>query len=448
MTEVKFTLPSIGGLWASLLGVASKVDILHISLVGAALRLLVFSFPNDGGLIFDEVHYHNAALAILDGVAANAEHPPLVKLFAALSIKFLGDFWFAWRIPTVLFAVFIPYLVYRLAWKLTGSKQNGLYAAAFSLFDIILFIHGNILMLEIPALVLSLAFALLYLEKRSGWAAVAMSFAFLCNEKALWILLGVAIYHVWSNPLKKTSFKADAKKVGVFLAVCLVFGGGGLWLNDLVWKPASNTSISVGADVIVYQNNATAVTTTTSLTTHTSYEYITNPISHVLWMFGYYTGLNAGIPQSTEGNHRPPIGWVTPLGDNWDNPPVYLKTVVSVGDKSQAIIDYRGQSSYPIWWMTLPILALCAWLWRRPEAKFILSWVAVSFGFWVAWEMRFANLTFNHYFLFTIPIICVGIPWFWSTALPKYSKQIIGVHLAAAAVFFAYYFPVVLYRVF
>ena len=116
-----------------------------------------------------------------------------------MSIRLLGDFWFAWRIPIVLFAVFMPYLIYRLAWKLTGSRSTGLYAAAFSLFDIILFIHGNILMLEIPALVLSLAFALLYLERRYGWAALAISVAFLCNEKALWILLGIAIYHLWTH---------------------------------------------------------------------------------------------------------------------------------------------------------------------------------------------------------------------------------------------------------
>ena len=248
--------------------------------------------------------------------------------------------------------------------------------------------------------------------------------------------------------MKRHSIKPDVKATGVFLILCMVIGGGGLWLNDLVWKPVQNTNVSVSANVIVYQNNSTAVATTTTTATNTQYQYITDPIHHVLWMFGYYTGLNSAIPTSNDGNHRSPLSWITPLAENWDNPPVYFASTVSVGDKSEAIIDYRAESSFPTWWMTIPILALAALLWRSPESKFILSWVAVSLGFWFMWEWRFANLTFNHYFMFTIPIICVGVPWFWSTLLPKYSRQIIAVHLLAAALFFAWYWPVTLYRVF
>jgi dolichyl-phosphate-mannose--protein O-mannosyl transferase len=283
MTEIKFTLPTLSGFWSLICGLASRIDILHISIIGAAFRLFIIGFPNDG-LVFDEIHYHNAALSLLQGVAANAEHPPLVKLFAALSIKLLGDFWFSWRIPIVLFAVFLPYLIYRLGWKLTGNKTTGLYAAAFSLFDIILFIHGNILMLEIPALVFGLVFVLLYLDKRYGYAALTMSLSFLCNEKALWLLLGVAIYHIWTHlpaNIKEHSMRVNAKSVGIFVVLCLIFGGGGFWLNDLMWRPVQNTTVGVGAQVIVYPSNGT-MTTTTTLVTNTSYEYITDPIHHVL----------------------------------------------------------------------------------------------------------------------------------------------------------------------
>ena len=62
------------------------------------------------------------------------------------------------------------------------------------------------------------------------------------------------------------------------------------------------------------------------------------------------------------------------------------------------------------------------------------------------WEPFKNNMPFNHYFLFTIPAVCLGIPWFWAKVTPKYWKSIMAVHLMLVIIYFWYFFPIGLIR--
>jgi len=441
--EVKFKIPNI---LESAIGFIDRIDIWHLVLFGAIIRFFVMPFPNDGGMIFDEVHYIKATRAMLEGLGANSEHPPLVKIIGVVAIKLFGDHWFAWRFPIVMFSVWLPLLVYKLSLRLFNDKRKAIFSALFSMFDIILFIHGNIYMLEIPAMVFSLLFVLWYLEKKPAKASLAISLGFLCNEKALWVLLGVAIYHILEN-FKLKNLIIDAKPVAVFLSLCVLFGGGGLFISDLIWRPSSQANLSVQVIETVYQNQTGPFTTSTATTTSTSLKYIYDPFSHVWHMFTYFTGISTGIPQ-IETTWRPPWSWVGPFGPNWSNPPTYLTTVVSFGDKKDYIINYRAQSTYPIWWMTLPILGLALLKRKETESKFFLGTLAGTYISWVAWELPRRYIPFNHYMMFAIPFLCLGIPWFWSKTLPKYQNQIMMVQLLLTIAMFIYFFPIGLVRTF
>lgn len=442
--EVKFQIPDPRKTIASILG---KINIWHIILLDAIVRFFVMTFPSDGGMIFDEVHYIKATEAMIQGIAANAEHPPLTKIIGLISIKTFGDWWFAWRFPIILFALAGTYAIYLLAKEILKDEKKALIAAALSCLDIILFIHGNIYMLEIPSLAFSLVFAYYFLKKKYFASAIFIGLGFLCNEKALFLLLGLTIYQFLSYFKWKNTSSKLIVRTGKFLFICILVGGSGLWLSDMIWKPSSTTAINIISNVVVYSNKTGPYLTSTLTTTETTYKYVSDPISHVWFMFTYFSGLNGGIPQITE-TWRPPWGWIAPIGDNWNNPPVYLSVAVTTGQKTLTTIAYKAQSTIPIWFMTIPIVLLAIINYKENISKFILGWIAGTYLPWLLWEPFKMNMPFNHYFMFTIPVICIGIPWFWSKVLPKHQYEAMLVHLSVVFLYFLAYFPVMLIRVF
>jgi len=433
--EIKFTVPKPN------LSFLDKIGISHIILVSAILRFFVMCFPTESS-IFDEVHYLGAVRALMQGISANPEHPPLTKLIVMCSIQIFGDHWFAWRFPIILCSLGATYLIYRVAREFLDEKK-ALLVSAFMIFDIVFFIQGNIYVLEMPGLMFGLAFILYYLKGRYWVSATMIGLGFLCNEKSLFLLLGVAIYHIMVNFRKPSQL--DIKRVGIFLVLCVLVGGGGLGLSDLVWPPSKSTRVNINIQNTVFQDeNGNVIRTETATQTQTSYEYMANPVDHVIWMMFYYSGINTNLETPAE-NFRPPWTWILPIG-NWNNPPVYLATVVRTGDKSYYPVNYRSQTPVFIWFMTVPILGLCLWRFAEKESKFILAMIAGTFGPWLLWEPFKMNMPFNHYFLFTIPFVCLGIPWFWNKVGGKYKDYILAAHLLSVMVYFFMYFPVGLIR--
>ena len=419
-----------------------QIRISHIILFSAIIRFFTMTVPQDGSKIFDEVHYIGAVDALLQGLPANAEHPPLTKIIVLAFVKIFGDHWFAWRFPIVLFSLFATYMVYRVAREFLGEKK-ALLVSAFMIFDIVFFIQGNIFVLEMPGLAFGLAFVLYYLKGRYWVSAAMIGLGFLCSEKALFMLLGVAIYHImvnWRMPSKPV-----IKSVGVFLALCVLVGAGGLAASDAAWPPSKSTHININVASTIYQDESgNPIETKTATQTQTTYEYMANPVDHVLWMMLYYSGINGHLETPPE-NFRPPWTWILPLG-NWNNPPVYLSTVVRTGDKEYYPVNYRSQTPIFIWFMTVPITLLALYYFHEREAKFLIATIWGTFGPWLLWEPFKMNMPFNHYFLFTIPFVCLGIPWFWSKVASKYWKPIIAVHLLLVVMYFWIYFPIGLIR--
>jgi len=440
------SLPSLGGLWRIALEITKKIDIWHIVLFGLIMRLFVISQPEDG-MVFDEVHYIKATRDIIQGIAANAEHPPLVKLIVGLFTSTLGDYWLSWRLPIVLFSMWIPYILYRIVMKLSnGDKRKALFTAFLSLFDIILFIHGNIYILEMPALVLGLVSAMWMLESKYKSSAIAMGLACLCNEKAVFILLGMGIYQLWVSERKNRDMREIGKKVTTFLIICSVIGFGGLWVSDMIWKPQINTSSTISANVIVsVDGQGNPVTTTTSLATITTGDTINDPFTHLLFMFGYYTGLSNNIPQIAS-TWRPAWSWIGPWGPNWLNGPTYYSVSITTGDKTYTPIEYIGETPFSIWWMTIPIFIVGILKTRTKEIKFAMAWIMGTYTPWLLWDGIRQNIPFNHYFMFASIGCIIGIPLFWERALPKYKYQAMAIHLLITIIIFAYFFPIHFFR--
>ena len=166
----------------------STVDIRHIMLLAFALHLLASAFPNDGGMIFDEKHYVAASRLTLQGIGSNPEHTPYTKILIAASIAVFGDHWFAWRFPILVSSTLSLYAFYLLATNFL-EKKYALYAAAFLAFDIVLFIHGTIAVLDFPCILFGFLFMYFYFEKKYKWSALCAAISFLFLEKVLFFYL-------------------------------------------------------------------------------------------------------------------------------------------------------------------------------------------------------------------------------------------------------------------
>ena len=451
---------NFNGWFARILGLINKFNIGHLLLLSFGLHLFAIASTPDS-YVFDEAHYIPAARATMNMQAANLEHMPLVKVLIALTMKMFGDWWFSWRLPIVFFSV-ASLLAFYLLSKNFMSRKYALLATSFLSFDVMFFIHGSIFVLDMPALFFGLLGLQLYFAKRYKWMAVALALSFLMKELGLFFMFTVVLYHFAHNfRIEKHAhwkLKGFTKKaVAVIFMSSMLFtivGGGGLWIYDLVYKPTTNPIVVNNVHVNIVQDpNGTVLTTQTWTEITTIWSYITNPVDHLKWAWSYFTTLVPAV-ETPDKDHRPPWGWIMPYGDVF-NSPHYLTVAVTVGDRSFRTLDWIAQINPLIAYGYLPFMFLTLFDFARKKGRpcdYLYSiWGIVSYLPWLLDGMFFQRMTFNYYFLYTIPAICLGWGWFYSRLGQRIQNRtvkyglILG-HLALIIIFFLYFFPLKVFR--
>jgi len=413
-------------------------------------------FPSDGGMVFDEVHYIKATRAHLDGVGANPEHTPLVKVLMTIPFTIFGDYWFSWRFPIIM-SCMIAYIAFYFIAKHFLDEKYALIATAFLCFDVMFFIHGTIFLLDMPAVMFGLVAIALFLYKYYKVSAVSMTLAILCKEIALFFLLGILIYWVGTNT-KKINFKF-LKGPFTYLAIIVLIGFSFMTVYDNVYKISTGSNININvSNTIVNDQNGNPITTIITTTSNTLQRYINNPISHFQYFLTYHGDYMKDL-NITAGAFQKPWNWIAPFDVNgiFDHP-VYFQVKVSTttGEnvKTYYSINWRGQGTLPIWyafWLVVP-MALYTIINKKTEEKnislFLLAWIFSTFGGFVAIELIKNCTGFNYYFIYTVPALCLGIPYFWSKLkVSKKTKDIgIIIYILATLCFFMYYFPIGLFR--
>jgi 4-amino-4-deoxy-L-arabinose transferase-like glycosyltransferase len=431
-----------------------KVNIAYIVLFVLALHVFIMSTPSDGK-IFDESAYIPASIDTIHGIAANAEHMPLAKLVIGATIQVFGDWWFSWRITSVLFSTLAIGVVYLIALQFM-SRKYALFSAAFLGFDVLFFVNGSIGILDAQAAFFGLLGVWLLLKKRYAWSGLVFAVAILSKEITLLLVLGMAIYLLMNKVkqreihFRKPTFKAFKPLLVFFLVLSTVFMGG-LYAYDIVYKPSSSAVLQTNVAATVFVDNASnPVTTSYSTTNVTSHIYITNPIQHLVFAFNYYAGLTPTINPSTQ-DFRPPWSWALPLVNAW-NPPTYYQVSVQVGSVISHPVSYYSQISYPVTVFIVPTVALCLWMMLKKNSDkfplFYIGWVAATYGPWLLFGLLVQKMTFNYYFLYTVPALCMGAPWFISKLKlkNKYKTFILLSLLLIVGVYFMYYFPINIFR--
>ncbi len=408
-----------------------------------AAHMLQIGFPSDGSMIFDEAHYVPAAIATLNGVAANAEHPPLPKLISALGIALLGNNWFGWRFPQVLMQIGALYLFYLIAKRFLG-KGYGLGATMLLGLDTVFFIHGGALLIDMPSFLFSFLAYELYFRKHYASSASSMGLEFLAREMSLFYFINLAIYHLATNlKTRKAAWKTGVK----YVTICSIVFLGSLWAYDLIYQPATSTNVTnyVNANIIV-NGTGFPLTTIYSTVQSTSKNIMWNPIQNLIFIWQYHGPSGMDFPNRPYEPYDYAWNWILPV-DPFNSPTYYrVDVAVSAGDvtKPSTTVWYTRTANLAVWYsFWIGLAGLCLMLIKKRETittLFLGVGVAANYLPWIALSILFNRIGFNYYMIWTLPFIALTSAFTWRQF--KYGKAAMILQILLALAFFLYFFPI------
>ena len=170
-------------------------------------RVLFLASPDQE--YFDEVYHAFTAKLVLhgdpkawewwnphpEGFAYEWTHPPLAKEIMALSMAFLGESAFAWRLPAALAGTVSVYLVYLIGKKLFSDPKTGLLASSIFALDGLVLVMSRIGMNDIYFLVFMLTSFYFFLKKRDLASAFFLGLAASSKWTVFWFLPILVIAH-------------------------------------------------------------------------------------------------------------------------------------------------------------------------------------------------------------------------------------------------------------
>lgn len=396
-----------------------------LALTVLALKLMIINTPgpepNGGeGFVFDEAHYVPAIRQMLNGSAANNEHPPLSKALMMLGVTIFGDNPVGWRIFIVISSSVSVALLYYVALELTNNKIVASVTSLLYATDVMSFNIGQIAILDAPAMAFSLVMAFFFLKKRHILGSIFLGLAFLCKLTSIFIVVGLLAYLFVSKPLRKgrlTKHLGDWIEVlEKYFFIGLIVGMIGLWVYDA------------------------------------SYGAFNTPLEHLDFMLSYHSSLkyeNASdvvfplpIPPGSPAN-----SWTT-----YFPPAGYFVTTVTESANGQVVKEYHPIAYYgiysPIWWtiwalVPLALYKLYRYLRRGEVSKvdlFTLMWIAATFLPHVAFAYGMQRWVYTFYFYDTIPALCLGVSHYLTRrGVPKITIVIVA---AVQLFWFFSFFPV------
>ncbi|MFA5366104.1 MAG: glycosyltransferase family 39 protein [Candidatus Bathyarchaeia archaeon] len=356
--------------------------------------------------IFDECYYLPSSVDTLAGVASNVEHPPLVKLVLAVSIGLLGDGWLAWRLPIIVSCVVSVGLVYLIARRFDLSERLSTFAAGLCCLSMVFVLMGMTAMLDMPTLMFCLLG--LWLALRGNYALGGLSFGlgFLCKELALIMFLVAGVYLF----VKRVHWRKLFLFGGVFFAVSLL----GVWLYDLVFMPVAGGVV------------------------------ISNPLEHFWLMVVWQLNLN-GVRAPDVSAWYPPLGWVSPFGENAFNSLRWLWGMDAAGNY---LFNFRGQTSVVVEYLMFPLLAVLPvvyWVKRHGVALLSWLWIAAAFLPWLIAGV-FVRIEGNFYVVYSVPFLAIGCAYLYSLiGNRKLRYGLAFAQLAVGLFWFLTFFPVPLW---
>ncbi len=379
------------------------------------------------------------------------EHPFFGKVWGALGISIFGDNFFGWRIFYALIGVVSVWVIYELA-RIFFSEEKALFAASMLGFESIFFVHTSLLLLDGPPILFGLLGFLAYFKGRKYLSAFAFGLCILSKETGVFFLIALGLYHMWANRRSKSFDLRGWRKVLTFVAIVVLVVGIPLWTYDSAYLPYTSSSVSVQTVVVV--NLPANVTTTTTRTTTTHSGYVTNPVQNLEYYFTYQSSL-VGCGQVNAWNCYP-WSWILPINVS---PLLYFVSTVTVktslpnGTVTSQIqyhpIQWEGMGNLVVWYSIWLIIPMIGWKLRKGKAgeADVLAGCLIAATYLPLFYVSLVTqrVEYAFYFVNTDPGLALGIPLvtaFLARGSEKSESRLMLLWVAAAVVFFLFYFPV------
>jgi len=377
---------------------------LIVFVVDVALRLIWLDKP-PGSLIFDEWYYVNVARVILGlpqsvgangqppyvnvpiGLDPNHEHPPLAKLFIALSMWVLGNNGYGWRIPSVIFGAISILAFYMLMKRISTYEMIPIVSTFLFSFDNLVFVHSRIATLDIFALGFMLLGIYWYFSSHPYLSAVAMALSALTKITGIAGFALIVGVHAVKFINQKTRGKQWSDFFSWFEKYTLTYGVCFfllLTIMDRFWVGYSN------------------------------------PLDHIKYILNYSAALTSACPN---GIISCPWQWLL----NQITIP-YLKVNVqqTAGTVTSSFlsVSFSGEMNPAISFLTIPALLYCSYNYyqRRDDLSLVsLLLFAVTYLPFYPGVIFGARVTYLFYFLGAVPAVCAAIAYMIAdTNLPRY----------------------------
>jgi dolichyl-phosphate-mannose--protein O-mannosyl transferase len=451
-------------LWNYFKSKFQSVNIGHLLALLLGLHLLAIAFPSGNSCsgsgaacVFDEAYYVPSANDLLNGVAANIEHPFLGKIFGAAGIFLFGNNFFGWRIFYVLMGVATVWIFYELA-HLFMSKEKSLFAASLLGFETLFFIHTSLILLEGPPIFFALLGFLLYFKRNYLWSAVAFGLCVLAKEWGIYFIGALVIYHFYhlistrNEPGSRITL-ARLKRYAFFILIVVLVIAIPLQIYDSLYHPNTNNigcNANTPSPPAYSQPNCGVNVTGTP---------ITNPIQNVEQWINYQSSLKISPGDALDPWHFA-WNWINPLQVQPDN--YFVTTVtysvtttlpngttVSTITRIAHPIDWVGIGNLVIWysiWAIVPFLILKPLITKKLTQleAFVGAWIIGTYAPVLYISAIVQRVVYAFYFINVDPGLALGIPMLISFITPddlRLQRILMAIWLGAAIVFFILFFP-------
>lgn len=407
----------------------------------------------------------------------NPEHPPLVKILAALPLlaikpnlpvdfdqkwqssedffydswrenRYLGEkFFYAsgndanamvfWsRLPMIVITFLLGLAILLITWRHFGHI-GALVATGFYALDPLVAGHGHLVTTDIAFGLGTLltAYATWHFFGRPSWRnavwlGLALALALLTKHTAVILVAALVVIAVWTTATKKQPLLPILKGTGIVLAVALMMIWVGHGFNSRSAPPANSISSQIQED---NASNPAKNFEGTSLVDQEQFQLTDQELSEAGSQISTFDRLYPSVQ---------PLLRVLP-GD-------YLKGLLLVIGHASGGHDsfLLGETSSTGWWYYFPILialklplvtlaALLALIYvviqKRPKDDFIATAMVFAGIFMISAMSAKANIGLRHIFP-VLPLAFVGFGWLVTTG--KYAKEIMtGFVLILAATF-------------
>lgn len=387
------------------------------------------------GFVFDEAHYVRAVRRMINGEAANNEHPPLAKYLMMYSILALGDSPLSWRLPSVISGTLALPVLYLLARRIIGDGRAALLSVLLFALDVTSFNISSIAILDAPSLFFALLGAYLFVSGKRYLGTVALAASVLSKTSALFTALGIIIYDALIT----------SRSVG-----------------DATSRISQSTRHVVFYGLLLF-----ALTTAGLAAYDAHFQAYPHPFAHLDFILSYHSSLRFNCAEP----HLPlycvhkdnggktvvdlPLNWVLPIG-GFSPMGFYIVTVLIDSREQHPILYYGIQS--PLWWLfwvaaiySIPfglryIVQHLRGLKDLPQSgreavdTFFTIWTVFNYLIYFPLAYIWSRWVYPFYFYFTLPILSIAVADILTKRdMPGYVTWIV---VGAQFMWFFIYYPV------